>query len=403
LAKKGKKMLRTSPASSGVSVPQPPTEIVGYSAVSIFKSRSFKLTAATITLEAVVVWILPKAASLVHKTLNPLLVKSLFGAVLIGALFLCLKMRKQMLYEISLLYTIYGGNPWWTVINDNIVLGAIPLEHQLETLKKLGITHVITLLEPFELIPGIISPIQSDQWKAEGIEHTHIQAPDFEGVISNQIDQAVTLLDSTIQKNPKAKFYIHCKAGRGRSTTIVLCDLVTRDNSNFPTKETTYAHLKKLRPQVNLNRHQMAAAQTYLDEKRHPLNDVKSAASSDLEKINPLPVFKTFDFGNPEQLKEEVSACIRVFGLITQKYAYLLHSKNPAAISKAKVEAESNLHSDITMLGYNPFFKCTKLKACENDLPDLIGSIAMGELLFTYGTACAIMEVLDLNHMMPKN
>lgn len=219
----------------------------------------FKLVAGTAALEAVVVWIFPLASSVLHQSVSPLLLKSLFGTVLIGATLLGIRMRKQMIYEISLIYTIFGGNPWWTEINDNIILGAIPLEHQLETLKELGVTHVITLLEPFELEPGIVNPIQPEQWNGAGIHHTHIEAPDFEGVKPDHIDQAVQLL----KKNPTAKFYIHCKAGRGRSATIVLCHLIK--NGSFQTKEETYAFLKKLRPQINLNIHQMAAAQTYLD------------------------------------------------------------------------------------------------------------------------------------------
>ncbi len=252
-------MSTTPPITSASSTLHTPKEIVDFSAVSIFKSHSFKLVAAAIALEAVVVWILPTVASLLHTTLDPMLTKSLFGTVLVGAVILGLSMRKQMRYEISLLYTIYGGNPWWTEINENIIVGALPLKHQLETLKNLGITHVITLLEPFEMTPGIVTPIQSEQWRAAGIHHSHIEAPDFEGVKPDQIHQATQLLE----KNPNAKFYIHCKAGRGRSVTIVLCHFMK--NGKFQTKEKTYVHLKTLRPQINLNKHQMDAAQTYLD------------------------------------------------------------------------------------------------------------------------------------------
>ena len=251
--------------TSGKSTFQTPVEIVKYSAVSIFKSRIFKLVAGTAALEAVVVWILPLASSLLHKTVNPLLVKSLFGTVLLGSAILGIRMRKEMIYEISLLYTIYGGNPWWTEINEHIILGAIPLKHQLETLQKLGVTHVITLLEPFELRPGIVTPIQPEQWQAAGIRHTLIKAPDFEGVKPNLIDQAVQLL----KNNPDAKFYIHCKAGRGRSATIVLCHFKKNGTAEekSKTKEEIYATLKSLRPQINLNKHQIAAAQTYLDKR----------------------------------------------------------------------------------------------------------------------------------------
>lgn len=37
---------------------------------------------------------------------------------------------------------------------------------------------------------------------------------------------------------------------------------------NFDTKEATYAFVKKLRPQVNLNEDQMAAAQAYIHDQQ---------------------------------------------------------------------------------------------------------------------------------------
>ena len=91
-------------------------------------------------------------------------------------------MYKELKYEGSFLYTIFNssfrGQSWWTEIDENLVLGALPLEHQMERIKALGITHVISVIESFELEPGIVQPAQSEQWKKMGIEQTH-RSPGF--------------------------------------------------------------------------------------------------------------------------------------------------------------------------------------------------------------------------------
>jgi predicted protein tyrosine phosphatase len=240
-------------------------EKVDFSAVSIFKSHCFKVLGTAAVLAASVTWILPAAASLSETTLDPLLIKSLLGTILVGVALIGLKMKKEILYEVSIGYTIWGAKPWWTEIDEVIVLGALPLEHQINEIKALGVTHVIALVEPFELKRGIVRPAQQQQWEENGIIFKLIPTADFYGVPKKKIAEANDYIETERQKNPKAKFYIHCKAGRGRSTTIVLCNKMKRDPETFPTKEITYDHLKTLRSQINLNKNQMFAAQDFID------------------------------------------------------------------------------------------------------------------------------------------
>jgi protein-tyrosine phosphatase len=259
----------SQPVSSASPVPVSSNqrEQVTFSAVSLFHSRIFKMLATAAVLTVSVVWILPAAASQWGATLDPLLIKSLLGAILVGVAAFGLWIKKELYYEISFLYTIfnsaYGDQSWWSEIDKNIVLGALPLHHQMERIKDLGITHVISVVEPFELEPGIVRPIQPKQWEDEGIVHKHIVAKDFVGVPQDKIDAAVKYMAGILQNKPNAKFYIHCKAGRGRSTTIVLCFKMKR--GQFTSKEIAYAHLKNLRTQINLNDNQMDAAQTYIN------------------------------------------------------------------------------------------------------------------------------------------
>jgi hypothetical protein len=164
--------MTTKPISSSPSqtvLPKP--ETVDCSAVYLFRSRCFKIAGTAAILAASVTWILPKTLTYLFNehssiqagstiitshselTINPGLIKALLGTLLVGVVLFGLKMKKELVYEISTLYTIGGSyfrsNPWWSAINDNIVLGALPLEHQIEKLKELGITHVISLNRAF--------------------------------------------------------------------------------------------------------------------------------------------------------------------------------------------------------------------------------------------------------------
>jgi len=259
----------SQPLSSASPVPVSSNQreqVTFRSHVYIFNSRIFKMLATAAVLTVSVVWILPAAASQWGATLDPLLIKSLLGTILVGVAAFGLWMYKELNYEFSLLYTIFNsafrGQSWWTQIDENIVLGALPLEHQIEKLKDLGITHVISIVEPFELEPGIVRPIQGYQWIAAGISDQnikHIAAPDFEGMSKDKIDEAVKYMQEILQDNPNAKFYIHCKAGRGRSATIVLCYKKKHGEYKGKTLEKAYKALKDHRSQVNLNVKQRGA------------------------------------------------------------------------------------------------------------------------------------------------
>ena len=100
---------------------------------------------------------------------------------------------KPLLYDISLLHTVVQQKTWWHEIDDNVILSGIPMEHQLSDLKALGVTHVLTLLEDFELEPGIIRPITPSMWQASGIIQSKIDAPDFFGVDPSSIKVGVNL------------------------------------------------------------------------------------------------------------------------------------------------------------------------------------------------------------------
>lgn len=240
-------------------------ETVSLTSLSYLHSHLFVVGAsAALTLSTK--WIIPLIADYMGFSISPEMIKLAMGTLGVATALLALNLKKELTYEISLIYTIWGSKAWWNNITDNIILGALPLEQQKAKIQALGVTHVITTLEAFELKKGLVRPISSQEWQNTSITHNHIVAEDFIGMPAEKIHEAVEYMRREIQSHPKAKFYVHCKAGRGRSVTVVVAYLCKYGTQNFATKEEAYAFVKNLRPQVNLNENQMAALQAYIDK-----------------------------------------------------------------------------------------------------------------------------------------
>ena len=175
-----------------------------------------------------------------------------------------LSMWRKLRFEVTFLYTVKtGGHDWWTPVTQEIILGAIPLDHHLLHLRENRVTHLITLLEPFEQRPGLVTPLSETRLLQHGIKRTTIPTQDFSPVEATHIANCVGLLHD--QSKAGNKTYVHCKAGRGRSATIVVAYLLRHgiDGQIFSSAREAYAYLKKIRPQINLNDGQIAALEEY--------------------------------------------------------------------------------------------------------------------------------------------
>lgn len=182
---------------------------------------------------------------------------------------------KEILYEASLLKTIFFNTlsqnrfPWYNeIIPGKLILGAIPLknyDHIDILVKQEGVKSVLSLVEQFEFKDSLFSePVSETDWSAAGVAQYLIQTPDFKPLSLNDIHDSVEYLRNQISKNRKV--YVHCKAGKGRSATIVACYLLKYGNSKhnlaINSSERAIAHLKSLR-KINLNAKQEQAVVNY--------------------------------------------------------------------------------------------------------------------------------------------
>ncbi|XAR67074.1 Phosphoprotein phosphatase [Bertholletia excelsa] len=179
----------------------------------------------------------------------------------------------RILFYPTLLYNVFRNKiqsefRWWDEIDEYLLLGAVPFPKDVPRLKQLGVGGVITLNEPYETL------VSTSLYHDHGIDHLVIPTRDYLFAPSFvDIDRAVEF----IHKNASCgrTTYVHCKAGRGRSTTIVLCYLVEYKNMS-PAVALEYVRSK--RPRVLLARSQWKAVQGY---RRHRQTSPPGSPSGD--------------------------------------------------------------------------------------------------------------------------
>ncbi|KAI3881358.1 hypothetical protein MKW92_000492 [Papaver armeniacum] len=142
---------------------------------------------------------------------------------------------------------------WWDQIDQFVLLGAVPFTTDVPRLKELGVQGVVTLNEPYETL------VPSSLYHDHGIDHLviptrdYLFAPSFEDLC-----QAVDFIHKNVSSGKKT--YVHCKAGRGRSTTVVLCYLVQYKQM---TPVAAFEYVRSIRQRVLLASSQWQAVRDF--------------------------------------------------------------------------------------------------------------------------------------------
>nr|XP_043612583.1 phosphatidylglycerophosphate phosphatase PTPMT2 [Erigeron canadensis] len=207
----------------------------------------------------------------------------------------------RALFYPTLLYNVVRNRVqtefrWWDRVDQFVLLGAVPFPTDVLHLKELGVSGVVTLNESYETL------VPTSLYHAHGIDHLVIPTRDYIFAPSyDDICKAVEFIHDNASAGKTT--YVHCKAGRGRSTTIILCYLVKHKHM---TPKAAYDYVKSIRPRVRLAYSQWQAVQDYYFDKvdKHPKLSIKSefepfddaavvmVAESDLEGYT-----ETFDSG----------------------------------------------------------------------------------------------------------
>lgn len=153
----------------------------------------------------------------------------------------------RFLFYPTLLYNVLRNKiqeefRWWDWIDEFVLLGAVPFCSDVNRLKELGVSGVITLNEPYETL------VPTSLYEAHGICNLVLPTRDYLFAPSlSDVCQAVDFIHENASRGECT--YVHCKAGRGRSTTIVVCYLVKYKQM---TPDGAYDYVKSIRPRVLL-------------------------------------------------------------------------------------------------------------------------------------------------------
>ena len=127
---------------------------------------------------------------------------------------------------------------WWDCVDEHVLLGALPFASDVPALSALGVKGVVnTCLE-------YAGPTEA--YQDVGIVQLYLPTTDYTWPSREDIERGVEFINQYVQR--RQPVYVHCKAGRGRSATVVLCWLIS---SKQLTPEQAQAYLKKKRPQVS--------------------------------------------------------------------------------------------------------------------------------------------------------
>ena len=118
----------------------------------------------------------------------------------------------------QILCRIVPRRRWWDWVDESVLIGALPSENHVLELKAEGIGAVINTCNEYA------GPLA--QYQQAGIEQLHIPTVDFTPPSLEDVRAGVAFIQRQIASGRKV--YVHCKAGRGRSATIVICYLIRK-------------------------------------------------------------------------------------------------------------------------------------------------------------------------------
>lgn len=127
---------------------------------------------------------------------------------------------------------------WWDSVTDQVLLGARPFRSDVPKLASQGVTGIINMCEEW---PGLVR-----EYSQVGIEQLYLPTVDFTHPQAADVERGADFIERHVKAG--GKVYVHCKAGRARSATVVLWWLIKYQHM---TPEQAQALLCRVRPHVN--------------------------------------------------------------------------------------------------------------------------------------------------------
>ncbi|CAL4075898.1 unnamed protein product [Meganyctiphanes norvegica] len=173
----------------------------------------------------------------------------------------------------SLIYTIamekISPRQWFNYIDANIILGALPMKGMTKQLvNEEKVNAVISMNEDYEL--KWLSNM-TQEWSVVGVKFLQLSITDiFEAPCQEKLLEGVDFIKNLKSEKADARVYIHCKAGRTRSATLVGCYLMDKQRCS---PEEAVEYMIEKRPHIWLREKQLEALKIFYQ------NNIKSKIS----------------------------------------------------------------------------------------------------------------------------
>ena len=133
------------------------------------------------------------------------------------------RLKAQLLFPPTLGWNVLLGRMlrvrrWWDRIDEHVLIGAMPFPSDVRRLHQSGVRGVVNTCEEYSGPARLYADL--------GISQLHVRTIDFTAPSLDAVERAVAFIENHAERGESV--YVHCKAGRARSATIVLCWLMKR-------------------------------------------------------------------------------------------------------------------------------------------------------------------------------
>ncbi|XP_037645049.1 phosphatidylglycerophosphatase and protein-tyrosine phosphatase 1 [Sebastes umbrosus] len=167
----------------------------------------------------------------------------------------------RLLFYPTLVYNVVmekmTNRRWFDRVDQTVILGALPFRSITKQLVETeNVRGVITLNEEYETKYFCNS---SEEWRAVGVEQLRLSTVDITGVPT--LENLHRGVDFALQHREKGNsVYVHCKAGRCRSATVVAAYLI---RLHCVTPEEACQKLASIRPHILVRSAQLEMLRKY--------------------------------------------------------------------------------------------------------------------------------------------
>ncbi len=142
---------------------------------------------------------------------------------------------------------------WWSQIDEKLYLGSIPLttfKHAELIPFETGSSAILSVIQPFEMENSTLftKPVPASTWKKNKFFHEQVSMLDLKIAPPEQIALAIAFIEEQIAKG--STVYVHCKAGVGRSASVVAAYLIK--SGKIASVDKAIEFLLEKRPQIAL-------------------------------------------------------------------------------------------------------------------------------------------------------